>query len=155
VLLAEKAGVKMLHVPYKGSAPALLDVLGGRVDMMIVNGPSAVGDIKGKKLKGIAASTAKRVAALPDMPTMIESGIEGYNLSSWFGVFAPSGVPDAVRLKLNEAIREAIQEPTTRERFRALGAEPVPMDAETARKFFLSELKKWGALVRSSGAKVD
>jgi tripartite-type tricarboxylate transporter receptor subunit TctC len=155
VLLAEKAGVKMLHVPYKGAAPALIDVLGGRVDMMIVNGPSAVGDITGKKLKGIAASTAKRVAALPDMPTMIESGIEGYDLSSWFGIFAPSGIPDAVRLKLNEAIREAIQEPATRERFQALGAEPVPMDADTARKFFLSELKKWGDLVRSSGATVD
>lgn len=155
VLLAEKGGVKMLHVPYKGAAPALIDVLGGRVDMMIVNGPSAVGDITGKKLKGIAATTAKRVAALPDMPTMIESGIEGYDLSSWFGVFAPSGIPDAIRLKLNEAIREAIQEPATRERFQALGAEPVPMDAETARKFFLSELKKWGDLVRSSGATVD
>ena len=77
VLLAEKADVKMLHVPYKGAAPALLDVLGGRVDMMIVNGPSAVGDIKGKKLKGLAATTAKRVAALPDMPTMIEFGHRG------------------------------------------------------------------------------
>lgn len=155
VLLAEKAGVKMLHVPYKGAAPALIDILGGRVDMMIVNGPSAVGDIKGKKLKGLAASTAKRVATLPDMPTMIEAGIEGYDLSSWFGIFAPSGIPDAVRLKLNEAIGEAIQEPATRERFQALGAEPVSMDAETARRFFLSELKKWGDLVRSSGATVD
>jgi len=155
VLLANKKNIQMLHVPYKGTAPALIDVIAGRVDFMIANGPSVVGDIKGNKLKGLAATTSKRVAALPDVPTMMEAGVENYDLSSWFGVLAPSGIPDDIRLKLNAAIREVLAEPKTRERFQALGAEPVPMDAETARKFFLSELKKWGDLVRASGAQVD
>jgi len=155
VLLANKKNVQILHVPYKGTAPALIDVIAGRVDFMIANGPSVVGDIKGKKLKALAATTSKRVAALPDVPTMMEAGVEGYDLSSWFGVLAPARIPDEVRLKLNAAIREVLAEPTTRERFLALGAEPVPMDAETARQFFLSELKKWGDLVRASGAQVD
>lgn len=155
VLLSSKKGVEMLHVPYKGTAPALLDVIGGRVDMMIANAPSVVGDINGKKLKALAVTTAKRASALPDVPTMIEAGVAGYDLSSWFGIFAPSGIPDAVRLKLNAAIGEAVQEPQTRERFQALGAEPVSQGAEEARKFFLSELEKWGKLVRASGAQVD
>ena len=155
VLLASKKGVEMLHVPYKGTAPALLDVIGGRVDMMIANGPSVVGDIHGKKLNALAVTTATRASALADVPTMMEAGVADYNLSSWFGIFAPSGIPDPVRLKLNAAIGEAVQEPQTRERFQALGAEPVSLDAEKARKFFLSELEKWGELVRVSGAQVD
>jgi tripartite-type tricarboxylate transporter receptor subunit TctC len=155
VLLAQKKGVDMLHVPYKGTAPALLDVIAGRVDMMIANGPSVVGDIAGKKLKALAVTTAKRASALPDVPTMIEVGVPGYNLSSWFGIFAPSGIPDDVRLKLNAAIGEAVQEAQTRERFQALAADPFTLDAEKTRKFFLSELEKWGDLVRASGAKVD
>lgn len=155
VLLASKKGVEMLHVPYKGTAPALLDVIGGRVDMMIANGPSVVGDINGKKLNALAVTTATRASALADVPTMMEAGVADYNLSSWFGIFAPSGIPDPVRLKLNAAIGEAVQEPRTRERFQALGAEPVSLDAEKARKFFLSELEKWGELVRVSGAQVD
>lgn len=155
VLLANKKGVEMLHVPYKGTAPALLDIIGGRVDFMIANGPSVVGEISGKKLKGLAVTTDERASALPDVPTMMEAGVPDYNLSSWFAVFAPSGIPDAVRVKLNAAIGEAVREPKTRERFQALGAEPFSLDAEKSRQFFLSELKKWGELVHASGAKVD
>ena len=155
VLMASKRGVEMLHVPYKGTAPALLDVIGGRVDSMIANGPSVVGDIAGKKLKALAVTTASRASVLPDVPTMSEAGVPGYDLSSWFAIFAPAKIPDAVRIKLNTAIGEAVQEPETKARFQALAAEPFTLDADKSREFFLSELKKWGDLVRVSGAQVD
>lgn len=155
VMLANMASVKMVHVPYKGTPPALLDVMAGRVDMMIANGPSVVGDVKAGKLKALAVTTSERSAALPDVPTMSEAGVRGYDLSSWFAVMGPSGIPQVVKDKINQAIDKILAEKKTKERFSAMGAEPQIMNAEQAGKFFQSELKKWGDLVRASGAKVD
>ena len=154
VLLAEKIGVKMLHVPYKGAAPALIDVIAGRVDMMFNSGP-IVADIKSKNVKALAVTTAKRAEVLPEVPTMIESGIPGYNLSSWYGVLAPSGIPDEIRTKLNVALGEILKEPATRAWLEAQGIEVVSMDAERTRRFFFDELHKWGDIVRASGVHIE
>ena len=157
VLLAnKKAGVEMLHVPYKGAAPALLDVIAGRVDMMIVNGPSAVGEVKGHKLKALAVTTAKRAEALPDVPTMIEAGFPDYNLSSWFGVLAPSGIPDAVRTKINVAIGKLCKSLPPASASRPWERRSVPQG--TLRRSLASSRASWrnGApSCRTSGARVD
>lgn len=155
VMLAKKADVKMVHVPYKGTPPALLDVMAGRVDMMIANGPSVVGDVHAGKLKALAVTTAERSDALPDVPTMIQAGVPGYDLSSWFAVMGPSGIPEAVKVKINKTVNAILAEARTKKRFSAIGAAPLSMGADKAGAFFQSELKKWGDLVHISGAKVD
>ena len=155
VMLANMSGTKMVHVPYKGTPPALLDVLAGRVDMMVANAPSVVSDIKAGKLRALAVTTKHRMKELPDVPTMDEAGVKGYDLGSWFGVLAPAKTPTAVVEKLNAEIRKILREPATQKRFESMGSTPLIMGAKESQTFFLSELKKWGDLVKASGAKVD
>ena len=155
VMLANKAKVDMVHVPYKGTPPALLDVMAGRVDFMIANGPSVVGDVHAGKLKALAVTTSDRSEALPDVPTMIQAGVPGYDLSSWFAVMGQSGIPQAVKDKINKTVDAILGQDKTKKRFASMGASPLSMNADQAGKFFQSELKKWGELVHASGAKVD
>lgn len=155
VMLSNMTGVKMVHVPYKGTPPALLDVLAGRVDMMVANAPSVVSDVKAGKLRALAVTTSKRMKALPDVPTMIEAGVPGYDLGSWFAVMAPAKTPPEILSKLNAEIQRIIREPEVEKRFTAMGSEPFFLDAPQSQKFFIAELKKWGDLVKTSGAKVD
>ena len=155
VMLANKANVKMVHVPYKGTPPALLDVIAGRVDMMIANGPSVVGNVKAGKLKALAVTTAKRADALPNVPTMIQAGVPGYDLSSWFAIMGPSAIPKAVKAKINKTVNAILALDKTKKRFAAIGAAPLSMGVDQSGAFFQSELKKWGKLVKISGAKVD
>jgi len=155
VMLANKANVKMIHVPYKGTPPALLDVMAGRVDMMIANGPSVVGNVKAGKLKALAVTTAKRADALPNVPTMIQAGVPGYDLSSWFAIMGPSAIPKAVKEKINKTVNAILALDKTKKRFAAIGAAPLSMGVDQSGAFFQSELKKWGKLVQISGAKVD
>ena len=155
VMLAKSAGVDMVHVPYKGTPPALLDILAGRVDMMVANAPSVMADVRAGKLRALAVTTDKRMKTLPDVPTMIEAGVPGYDLGSWFGVMAPAKTPPEIVQKLNSAIQTAIHDPNMQERFESMGSEPKFLDAAESQKFFLAELKKWGDLVKTSGAKVD
>lgn len=155
VMLANKANVKMIHVPYKGTPPALLDVMAGRVDYMIANGPSVVGNVKAGKLKALAVTTAKRADALPNVPTMIEAGVPGYDLSSWFAIMGPNAIPKAVKEKINKTVNAILALDKTKKRFAAIGAAPLSMGVDQSGDFFQSELKKWGKLVKISGAKVD
>jgi tripartite-type tricarboxylate transporter receptor subunit TctC len=155
VMLANKANVNMVHVPYKGTPPALLDVMAGRVDFMIANGPSVVGDVHAGKLKALAVTTSDRSDALPNVPTMIQAGVPGYDLSSWFAVMGQSGIPKAIRDKINTTVDAILAQDNTKKRFASMGASPLSMNADQAGKFFQSELKKWGELVHASGAKVD
>ncbi|MEK7438032.1 MAG: tripartite tricarboxylate transporter substrate binding protein [Pseudomonadota bacterium] len=155
VMLANMSGTKMIHVPYKGTPPALLDVLTSRVDFMFANAPSVVSDIKAGKLRALAVSTKYRMKELPDVPTLDESGMKGYDLSSWWAVFAPAKTPPAIVEKLNAAIRKTLNEPAIEARFESMGSKPLIMGAEESQKFFLSELKLWGDLVKASGATVN
>jgi len=145
----------MVHVPYKGSAPALADLVGGQVDLMFDNMPSSLPLAKAGKLRGLAVTTAKRSAALPDMPTIAESGVPGYDTGSWFGVLAPAGTPKDIVDKLSAAIAKSLATPDVRTRLAHEGAEPVGNTPEQFAAFIKSEIAKWAQVVKISGAKVD
>lgn len=145
----------MQHVPYKGSAPALTDLLGGQVQMMFDSLPSSQPFIKSGALKAIAVTTQKRSSALPSVPTIAESGIPGFNFSTWYGMWAPKSTPQPIVQKLSNEIAQITRLPEVRERFLALGAEPVGNTAEEFAAFTKSELNKWARVVKQSGARVD
>jgi tripartite-type tricarboxylate transporter receptor subunit TctC len=145
----------MQHVPYKGSAPALTDLLSGQVQMMFDSLPSSQPFIKSGALKAIAVTTQKRSSALPNVPTIAESGISGFNFSTWYGMWAPKAMPQAIVQKLSNEIAQITRLPEVRERFLALGAEPVGNTAEEFAAFTKSELNKWARVVKQSGARVD
>jgi tripartite-type tricarboxylate transporter receptor subunit TctC len=155
VLLAQRAGIEMMHVPYKGTPPALIDVMTGRVDMMIANGPSVVQDVKTGKLLALAVTGTSRSAALPDVPTMMEAGVPDFDLTSWFAVMGPTGMPPEVAGRLNHEITRIVKRKETADFFQPMGAVPFVLDLGASNAFFLAELKKWGDLVKASGARAD
>jgi tripartite-type tricarboxylate transporter receptor subunit TctC len=149
------AGVDMQHIPYKGSPPALQDVMGGSVTMTFDNITTAWTLAKGGKLRALGVTTAKRSPAAPDVPTIAEAGIVGYEIGSWQGVFAPAGTPAAIVKRLNTEIVKIINMPDVQEKLLALGAEPVGNSTEEFTAFVKTEVVKWGDVVKKSGAKVD
>lgn len=150
------AGIEnMQHVPYKGSSPALTDLLGGQVQLMFDSLPSSQPFIKAGTLKAIAVTTQRRSSALPNIPTIAESGLPGFNFSTWYGMWAPASTPPAIVEKLSTEISQITRLPEVREKFLALGAEPVGNTAEEFSTFNKSELAKWARIVRQSGARVD
>ena len=150
------AGIEnMQHVPYKGSSPALTDLLGGQVQLMFDSLPSSQPFIKAGTLKAIAVTTQRRSSALPNIPTITESGLLGFNFSTWYGMWAPASTPPAIVEKLSTEINQITRLPEVREKFLALGAEPVGNTAEEFSTFNKSELVKWARIVRQSGARVD
>jgi tripartite-type tricarboxylate transporter receptor subunit TctC len=155
-LLLAMTGTDMVHVPYKGSAPAIADVMGGRVTMMLPGIGSAINLAKEGKVKALAVSTAKRVSGAPDVPTIAESGVPGYDVATWESVQAPAGTPPDVVARLNAAIREAVAGKELRAKMINLGFEPdaLKSPAETA-QFVRSEIDKWGKVVRERNIKVE
>lgn len=150
------AGIEnMQHVPYKGSSPALTDLLGGQVQLMFDSLPSSQPFIKAGTLKAIAVTTQRRSSALLNVPTIAESALPGFNFSTWYGMWAPASTPPAIVEKLSTEISQITRLPEVRERFLALGAEPVGNTAEEFSTFNKSELAKWARIVRQSGARVD
>jgi tripartite-type tricarboxylate transporter receptor subunit TctC len=149
------AGVDMQHIPYKGSPPALQDVMGGSVTMTFDNITTAWTLAKGGKLRALGVTTAKRSPAAPDVPTIAEAGVVGYEIGSWQGVFAPAGTPAAIVKRLNTEIVKIINLPDVQEKLLALGAEPVGNSSEEFTAFVKTEVVKWGDVVKKSGAKVD
>lgn len=145
----------MQHVPYKGSSPALTDLLSGQVQMMFDSLPSSQPFIKSGALKAIAVTTQRRSTALPNVPTIAESGLAGFNFSTWYGMWAPKSTPQPIVQKLSTEIAQITRLPDVRERFLALGAEPVGNTAEEFAAFTKSELNKWARVVKQSGARVD
>ena len=149
------AGVDMQHIPYKGSPPALTDVMGGQVSMTFDNITTAWPLAKGGKLKALAVTTAKRSPVAPDVPTLAESGLPGYEVGSWQGVFAPAGTPPEIVKRLNAEIVKIINMPDVQKKLIELGAEPVGNSSEEFGAFVKTEVVKWGDVVKKSGAKVD
>jgi tripartite-type tricarboxylate transporter receptor subunit TctC len=149
------AGVDMQHIPYKGSPPALQDVVGGQVAMTFDNITTAWPLAKGGKLRALAVTTAKRSAVAPDVPTLSESGLAGYEVGSWQGVFAPAGTPAAIVKRLNAEIVKIINMPDVKEKLIGLGAEPVGNTSEEFAALVKTEVAKWAEVVKQSGAKVD
>jgi len=148
-------GAVMQHVPYKGSAPALTDLIGGQVQLMFDSMPSAMPHVKAGKIRPLAVTTARRVAAVPDLPTIAEAGVPGYDISTWYGVWAPKGTPRDIVLRLQQDIARVLQMPDTRERYAGLGAEPVGNTPDEFAAYCRSELAKWAKVVKESGAKAD
>ena len=155
-MLLSMTGTEMVHVPYKGSAPAIADVMGGRVTMMLPGIGSAINLAKDGKLKAIAVSTAKRASGAPDIPTIAESGVPGFDVATWESIQAPAGTPPDVVAKLNAAIREVVSSNDLRQKMINLGFEPDAMKspAEAAR-FIRSERDKWAKVVRERNIKVE
>ena len=149
------AGVDMQHIPYKGSPPALTDVMGGQVNMTFDNITTAWVLAKGGKLRAIAVTTAQRSPIAPDVPTLAESGLPGYEIGSWQGVFAPAGTPPDIVKRLNAEIVKIINTPDVQKKLLDLGAEPVANSSEEFTAFVKTEVVKWGEVVKKSGARVD
>jgi tripartite-type tricarboxylate transporter receptor subunit TctC len=154
-LFKQMTQIDMQHVPYKGSAPALADLIGGQTAIMFDNMPSVMPHVKAGKLRALAVTTARRSPALPDVPTVAESGVPGYDTSSWFGLLAPAGTPADVVGKLNAAILKALADPGVKTKLAEQGAEPHPEKPEQFAAFIGSETAKWGKVVKESGASVD
>jgi tripartite-type tricarboxylate transporter receptor subunit TctC len=154
-LFKTMTGVQMAHVPYKGSAPALVDLAGGQVQLMFDNLPSALALIKGGKLKALAVTSLQRSAALPDVPTVAESGLPGFEASSWFGLLAPAGTPKDIIAKLNSEVAKWLATPEAKEKLAAQGAIPAGLPPEEFARHIATETVKWQKVVKDSGAKVD
>ena len=154
-LLKSQGKVSAVHIPYAGAGPAQLGLLAGQTDFMFDNLASATGQIKAGKLKAFAVTTPQRAPSLPDVPTMAESGVPGFDVSTWFGVFAPAGTPAPIVARLNESFTAALRTPDMRERLARMGAEPAPMSSEQFAQLVRSELAKYEKIVKFSGARVD
>jgi tripartite-type tricarboxylate transporter receptor subunit TctC len=157
-LLKSMAKVSMVHIPYAGAAPAQLGLLAGQTDLMFDNLASAAANIRAGKLRAFAVTTAARSPSFPELPTMAEAGgreLAGFDVTTWFGVFAPAGTPAPVVARLNDELRKALVTPEMRERLKAMGAEPAPTSPEQFAAFIRAELAKYEKVVKFSGAKVD
>ena len=149
-------GTNMIHVPYKGSAPAVIDVMGGRVTMMLPGIGSAINLAKEGKLRALAVSTAKRVSGAPDIPTVAESGVPGFDVATWESIQAPAGTPASAIARLNTAIREVVATPDLRQKMINLGFEPdAARSPAEAAQFVRSERNKWGTVVRERKVTVE
>jgi tripartite-type tricarboxylate transporter receptor subunit TctC len=159
-IFKSRAGVAVVHIPYRGGAPAMTDLMGGQIDMMIEVMPNAVPQVKAGRIKALAVTTAKVVAALPDVPVLLLSqanaaGLIGLEITAWDALMAPAGIPAAVAAKLNAALRTTLSDPEIVKQLASRGAEPMPLSPTELADFIKSENERWGAAVRRSGATVD
>jgi tripartite-type tricarboxylate transporter receptor subunit TctC len=154
-LFRTMTGVQMTHVPYKGSAPALTDLVGGQVQLMFDNLPSSLQFIKAGKLRALAVTSAARSAALPDTPTLAESGLPGFEASSWFGILAPAGTPNDIVTKINAAVAGWLASAEAKEKLAAQGAIAAGGAPDAFVRHIGDETSKWAKVVKASGAHVD
>src|SRR5262245_10891525 len=152
VLFAEKAGIDLTHIPYKGTGPALTDLLGGHVQIYFSSLPPAVGLVKQGKLRALGVTSLKRSASFPDVPTVAEQGLPGFEAVLHYGIVAPAGTPRPVVDRLNGALRAALDDPKVRDHLATEGAEPLPTSPHEYAADIDREETKWSALVKKSGA---
>jgi tripartite-type tricarboxylate transporter receptor subunit TctC len=154
-LFKSLAGVNIVHIPYKGSAPAVTDLLGGQVQLMFDNTPNVLPHVKAGKLLALGSSGPKRDALTPDVPTVAEAGVPGYELTVWFGLVAPAGTPREVVQKLNAEVIKILAMPDVRARFLAQGVEPQGGTPEQFGEHIKSQMAKWAKVVQDAGVKAE
>ena len=154
-LFKTMAGVDIVHSPYKGSAPAVTDLLGGQVQVMFDNVPNVLQHVKAGKLRALAVTSARRTPLAPDIPTVAEAGVPGYDLSVWFGVVAPAATPREVVQKINAECLKILAMPDVRERFLAQGVEPVGSTPEQFGEHIRAQMAKWTKVVQDAGVKAE
>ena len=152
-LLRSMTGIDIVHIPYKGSAPALNDLLAGQVSMMFDLVLTAAPHVRSGAVRGLAVTGAQRSPALPNLPTVAESGVPGYEVSAWFGIFAPAGVPQPVVQRLNAEFVKAMQQPDLRQRLASQGAEPLTSTPDEFAGYLRNEIDKWAKVVKAAGMK--
>ena len=154
-MLKMLAKINLTHIPYKGVGPAQIDLLAGQIQLVFGGVPSTAPQIRSGRLRGLGVTGAQRVASFPDLPTIAESGVPGYESTMWYGVLAPAGTSQAVVMKLHAAVNRALRMPDLGERLRADGSEPSGMLPDEFSAFIKSELARWAPVIRASGAKPD
>ena len=150
-LFKKVAGVDIVSVPYKGGGPAVLDLIAGRVQIYFSTIPAALTQVQAGKLRGVAVTTTKRVSLIPDVPTVAESGLPGFEVVGWFGIFAPAGTPAPIVAKLNKEINAALRSSDIQQRFASQGLIPGGGTPEDLGRFLRAEMAKWGALIKEAG----
>jgi tripartite-type tricarboxylate transporter receptor subunit TctC len=154
-LFKSEAKIDIVHVPYKGAAPALQDVIGGHDQMMFATAASVIGHIEGGRVRALAVTTLKRTKILPDIPTMDEAGLKGFDASTWHGLVAPAGTPPQVIAALHDAAVKALHDPTVETSLEKLGVDIVGDTPKEFQAYINSEIPKWTAIVKASGATLD
>jgi tripartite-type tricarboxylate transporter receptor subunit TctC len=154
-LLKSVTGIDIVHVPYKGAAPAMNDLVAGHIPMMFDNIPAVLPQVRAKTINAIAVAGSRRASALPDVPTVAESGVPGFEASAWFGLVAPAKTPAPILAKLESDVETILKMPDVQKRFDELGAEPGAVSGANFGKFLATETTKWTKIIRESGAKVD
>ena len=154
-LFKAMAGVDIVHVPYKGNAQAMTDLIAGQESLSFPTGPSAMPHVQAKRLRALGVTSAKRVAGLPEIPTIAESGLPGYDASAWYGVLAPAGAPASIVAKLQSEIHIALRAPDIVDRLAAQGLEPAPNTPDEFARFIAAELAKWNRIIAAAGIKVE
>ena len=154
-LFKRLARVEMTHIPYRGGAPAINDLIPGRVDVIFDNMPSILQHVKGGSLRGLAVTTKERVSVTPEIPTIAESGVPGFDVFSWFGFFVPAKTPQEVIAKINTDTRDALVYPPVKARFEELGADPKGSTPAELAAFLQSEIDKWGPVIRDAQIRLD
>ena len=154
-LFVQRTGARMTHIPYKGSGPATMDLIGGQAQVFFATVPTILGQVKGDKVRLIAATTAKRSRLFPETPTVDESGVKGFDVETWWGVVGPPGLPAEVVAALNKAINEAAAAPEMRKRFETEGAEQFAGKPEDLQRVLREELERWRRVVKDGGLTVE
>lgn len=154
-LFEKAAGIKIRHVPYKGSNPAMMDALAGNIDLLVSSVPSAMGQIKAGKLRPLAVTSAKRSSSLPDVPTVAEQGFKDFDVTTWYGVFAPAGTPKDIVNTLNTEINKLLATPEMRDAIHAQGAEPQAMTPDQFGALLKADYQKWRGIVQGSGVTLE
>lgn len=154
-MFSKGAGVPLLHVPYKGAAPALADLIGGNVEAVFTSIPSVVGHVQGGRVRALSVTSAKRSAALPNVPTIAETAIPGFDVTPWFGLLAPAGTPPQIVGKINEDVNALLKSKEVIDAFAAQGAEPFATTPEAFGSLLRRDIDKWAVVVKETGAKLD
>jgi tripartite-type tricarboxylate transporter receptor subunit TctC len=145
------AGIEMTHIPYRGAGPAITDLMGGRLTMMFSTAASLIPHVRAGRVRALAVSSAKRFSAVPELPTVAEAGVPGFDVSSWYALFAPAKTPPAIVEKISADSVATMREPQVRERLEGLGLEVVASTPQELGAFFQAEITKWEPIIKAAG----